>query len=318
MANFVAPLQGFFSQTDIAQPVNNVYLGPATGSLANGNTASSNVSSFHDNGETFGWFIVEDFNEIIIGLVNKSSSYYEGVNANTNMPLLILKANTAGYVASASGTYVPGTTAPSINNVLDDGGGNATIQNDINIANLVNCYQINNITAGQGIPPIANPASTTLVPKLNVQYFNYSNRNFAFQNSLSTAYSTTSTTAVSTGAGITHSATTNVGGFMSGVVQISNNTLGDSVTASIYRSSSGIPTAGSAPGTSDTLVASYTITQEGLAGNYHIFSFMDFVSFSNHSADVSPSSTTYYWYLAIAASTGTASAQSLQMAAVAM
>ena len=170
-----------------------------------------------------------------------------------------------------------------------------------------------------GTAPINTQGNTTMASGLNAQYLNYSNRTFAFQNSLSGVYDTTSTTPVSTGGGITLSnIITNVGAFMIGSVQISNNTLGDYVTAEVYRSTVGIPAAGTAPPSTDTIVASYSIAQEGLGSNSHIFSFMDYVAFSNSNSSLSPSPTTYYWYLAIYANAGTAFAEAMQMAAVAM
>jgi len=91
-----------------------------------------------------------------------------------------------------------------------------------------------------------------------------------FAQNLSASYSTTSTTAVSTGlyayihvSGITANSPI--------VVEFEgygyNNTLGDGVTLSLYVSTSGIPAQGSAPPSTDTLLTSITVTQEGLVSN---------------------------------------------------
>jgi len=91
-----------------------------------------------------------------------------------------------------------------------------------------------------------------------------------FAQNLSASYSTTSTTPVSTGlyayipvSGITVNSPI--------VVEFEgygyNNTLGDGVTLSLYVSTSGVPAQGSAPPSTDTLLTSITVTQEGLASN---------------------------------------------------
>jgi len=91
-----------------------------------------------------------------------------------------------------------------------------------------------------------------------------------FAQNLSASYSTTSTTAVSTGlyayipvSGITANSPI--------VVEFEgygyNNTLGDGVTLSLYVSTAGIPAQGSAPPSTDTHLTSITVTQEGVASN---------------------------------------------------
>jgi len=91
-----------------------------------------------------------------------------------------------------------------------------------------------------------------------------------FAQNLSASYSTTSTTAVSTGlyayipvSGITVNSPI--------VVEFEgygyNNTLGDGVTLSLYASTAGIPAQGSAPPSTDTHLTSITVTQEGVASN---------------------------------------------------
>jgi len=88
---------------------------------------------------------------------------------------------------------------------------------------------------------------------------------------LSASYSTTSTTAVSTGLGtakiIVSSSTVNHPLVVSFEGYGYNNTLGDGVTLSLYVSTAGVPAQGSAPPSTDTLLTSITVTQEGLASN---------------------------------------------------
>jgi len=88
---------------------------------------------------------------------------------------------------------------------------------------------------------------------------------------LSASYSTTSTTAVSTGlgtAGVPVSTfTVNLPLVVSFEGYGYNNTLGDGVTLSLYVSTAGVPAQGSAPPSTDTLLTSITVTQEGLASN---------------------------------------------------
>jgi len=88
---------------------------------------------------------------------------------------------------------------------------------------------------------------------------------------LSASYSTTSTTAVSTGLGtakiVVSSFTVNHPMVVSFEGYGYNNTLGDGVTLSLYVSTAGVPAQGSAPPSTDTLLTSITVTQEGLASN---------------------------------------------------
>jgi len=88
---------------------------------------------------------------------------------------------------------------------------------------------------------------------------------------LSASYSTTSTTAVSTGLGtakiVVSSNTVNHPIVVSFEGYGYNNTLGDGVTLSLYVSTAGVPAQGSAPPSTDTLLTSITVTQEGLASN---------------------------------------------------
>jgi hypothetical protein len=117
---------------------------------------------------------------------------------------------------------------------------------------------------------------------------------------LSASYSTTSTTAVSTGLG---TAKIVVSGQTKGfpiVVSFEgygyNNTLGDGVTLSLYVSTAGVPAQGSAPPSTDTLLTSVTTTQEGLASNPYSMPITYVYT---------PTATgSYYFYVTINAVTG--------------
>jgi hypothetical protein len=88
---------------------------------------------------------------------------------------------------------------------------------------------------------------------------------------LSASYSTTSTTALSTGLGtakiVVSSFTVNFPLVVNFYGYGYNNTLGDGVTLSLYVSTAGVPAQGSAPPSTDTLLTSITVTQEGLVSN---------------------------------------------------
>jgi len=117
---------------------------------------------------------------------------------------------------------------------------------------------------------------------------------------LSASYSTTSTTAVSTGLG---TAGVPVSVFTKGLPLVVsfegygyNNTLGDGVTLSLYVSTAGVPAQGSAPPSTDTLLTSITVTQEGLASNPYSMPITHVYT---------PTATgNYYFYIAVNAVTG--------------
>ena len=117
---------------------------------------------------------------------------------------------------------------------------------------------------------------------------------------LSASYSTTSTTAVSTGlgtAGVPVSVfTVNLPLVVSFEGYGYNNTLGDGVTLSLYVSTAGVPAQGSAPPSTDTLLTSVTTTQEGLASNPY--------SMPITYVYTPTSGGTYYFYVTINAVTG--------------
>ena len=75
-----------------------------------------------------------------------------------------------------------------------------------------------------------------------------------------------------------------------------NNTLGDGVTLSLYVSTAGVPAQGSAPPSTDTLLTSITVTQEGLASNPYSMPITYVYT---------PTATgNYYFYITINAVTG--------------
>jgi len=117
---------------------------------------------------------------------------------------------------------------------------------------------------------------------------------------LSASYSTTSTTAVSTGLGTAGVPVSSVTVNLPLVVSFEgygyNNTLGDGVTLSLYVSTAGVPAQGSAPPSTDTLLTSITVTQEGLASNPNSMPITHVYT---------PTATgSYYFYVTINAVTG--------------
>jgi len=150
----------------------------------------------------------------------------------------------------------------------------------LNVAGSV----LNLSSTGPGNPMNLNTPGTDIVTTGGLNIGGSSNQPFTITNvgaftdksafsavNLSASYSTTSTTAVSTGLG---TAGVPVSGFtvkLPLVVSFEgygyNNTLGDGVTLSLYVSTAGVPAQGSAPPSTDTLLTSITVTQEGLASN---------------------------------------------------
>jgi len=117
---------------------------------------------------------------------------------------------------------------------------------------------------------------------------------------LSASYSTTSTTPVSTGLGTAEIVVSGVTVNHPIVVSFEgygyNNTLGDGVTLSLYVSTAGVPAQGSSPPSTDTLLTSITVTQEGLASNPY--------SMPITYAYTPTSGGNYYFYVTINAVTG--------------
>jgi hypothetical protein len=112
---------------------------------------------------------------------------------------------------------------------------------------------------------------------------------------LASSYGTTSTTAVSTGMGVTI-ATTGTSIETHGHVVANNNTAADGWTATLYRSTSAIPAQGSAPGGSDIIVYQTTRTVSSASQNFNVgWAFLD---------SALTAGMTYYYYLCIQAVTG--------------
>jgi len=118
---------------------------------------------------------------------------------------------------------------------------------------------------------------------------------------LSASYSTTSTTPVSTGLGtakiVVSGATVNHPLVVSFEGYGYNNTLGDGVTLSLYVSTAGVPAQGSAPPSTDTLLTSITVTQEGLASNPYSMPI-------TYVYTPTTANENYYFYITINAVTG--------------
>jgi len=117
---------------------------------------------------------------------------------------------------------------------------------------------------------------------------------------LSASYSTTSPTPVSTGLGTARIYVSSFTVDLPLVVSFEgygyNNTLGDGVTLSLYVSTAGVPAQGSAPPSTDTLLTSITVTQEGAASNPNSMP----ITYA-----YTPTATgNYYFYIAVNAVTG--------------
>jgi hypothetical protein len=112
---------------------------------------------------------------------------------------------------------------------------------------------------------------------------------------LSANYTTTSTTLVSTGLGVTLTPEdTKV--MLDGRAVVNNNTAGDGVTVAIYQSTVGIPAAGSAPASGDTAILQVNITSSAASQNQVVPLALPVTSLT--------AGTKYYFYLAVAAVTG--------------
>lgn len=107
------------------------YIGNApTGMYAH----NSLMSSYYDSQSTMGWFVCEDFNTVIMGMANSSSSTQNGIPANTYQACLSFGSN--GSVYTRTGTYVPGSQPGTNRNVLDNGSGGASFQGQVSALSL--------------------------------------------------------------------------------------------------------------------------------------------------------------------------------------
>ena len=207
----------------------------------------------------------------------------EVITNNTNTTL----TSGASYISNQS---PPGATslkiAASILDLSSTGSGNPINLNAVN-AGIVTTGGLT-LGGSSNIPfAIENVGAFT-----NVSAFSAVN--------LSASYSTTSTTAVSTGLGTARvpvsSYTVNHPMVVSFEGYGYNNTLGDGVTLSLYVSTAGVPAQGSAPPSTDTLLTSITVTQEGLASNPYSMPITYVYT---------PTATGgYYFYIAVNAVTG--------------
>jgi len=114
--------------------------------------------------------------------------------------------------------------------------------------------------------------------------------------SVGTTATTTSTTAVSTGIGLSI-IPGNTQVLLEGHAIVSNNTAGDGAIVYVYRSTAGIPAAGSAPATGDTAVFNSGAFLSSAANQQQ--------SVAIHALDTGlTSGAKYYYYFGLAAVTG--------------
>lgn len=109
-------------------------------------------------------------------------------------------------------------------------------------------------------------------------------------------YTTTSSTAISTGVGVTVASPHTDKNLINMAALIKNGTINDGATIQIYRSTSSIPSQGNAPNSGDTSVFSATVTEAVAAGQVGIPAcFVD--------SGLVPGQT-YYYYITILSVTG--------------
>lgn len=108
-------------------------------------------------------------------------------------------------------------------------------------------------------------------------------------------YTTTSTTPVSTGLGVTLTpAATAV--LLDGRATVANTTAGDGVTVAVYQSTVGVPAAGSAPATGDTALLQVSVASAAAGQNQVVPLALPVTGLT--------AGTPYHFYLAVAVVTG--------------
>jgi len=212
-----------------------------------------------------------------------------GSTSNPNFEIITNATQTSLTGTSAYITNTPlGGTTYSSSRIALSGDGNTIVANSSDS----NSFQV---SANLGLGSFSATGPFTIT---NVGAFTQQSA-FSAVN-LSASYSTTSTAPVSTGLGtakiVVSSATVNHPLVVSFEGYGYNNTLGDGVTLSLYVSTAGVPAQGSAPPSTDTLLTSITVTQEGLASNPY--------SMPITYAYTPTSGGNYYFYVAVNAVTG--------------
>jgi len=208
----------------------------------------------------------------------------EVITNNTNTTLTS-KASYISNYSPAGATFL--NIAASVLNLSSTGSGNPINLNTVG----------GGIVTGGGL----ELGGSSQIPFTITNFGAFTNKSAFSAVNLSASYSTTSTTAVSTGLG---TAGVPVSGFTKGLPLVVsfegygyNNTLGDGVTLSLYVSTAGVPAQGSAPPSRDTLLTSITVTQEGLASNPYSMPI-------THVYTPTTANTSYYFYIAVNAVTG--------------
>jgi len=217
---------------------------------------------------------------------------FANTSGNTSYPNFEIVTNGTTNTLTGTSAYIantpPGGTTYSSSPIYLNGGGNTITATSID---SIVFESSGNLTLG---------AYTGAGPFVIYNFGAVAAQSAFSAVNLSASYSTTSTTAVSTGLGTAavpvSSETVNHPLVVSFEGYGYNNTLGDGVTLSLYVSTAGVPAQGSAPPSTDTLLTSITVTQEGLASNPYSMPITHVYT---------PTATgNYYFYIAVNAVTG--------------
>jgi len=243
-----------------------------------------------------------------LGIFNSSGTEVETISGTGHHVFVNTSGNTSNYsleiVTDGTFTTIESSTPNMITNA--DTYLNLYTPNQMYLYGTL-VFDSGSITAGrQGITSAFSTSGNIGLGGYNnagpYQIYNvggFAGQSAFFAQNLSASYSTTSTTPVSTGlyayipvSGITANSPI--------VVEFEgygyNNTLGDGVTLSLYVSTAGVPAQGSAPPSTDTLLTSITVTQEGLVSNPNSMPITYVYT---------PTATgNYYFYIAVNAVTG--------------